>query len=88
MEETRIWHELNVQQKAEKIHGLGERAMEWEPPISGYAKCNIHANWRNAKLHSGAALIIRDHSGNVLHHARDVLTFSPNHLTAELRCLE
>ncbi|KAL0721546.1 hypothetical protein Bca4012_036145 [Brassica carinata] len=62
MEETRIWHELNVQQKAEKIHGLGERAMEWEPPISGYAKCNIHANWRNAKLHSGAALIIRDHS--------------------------
>lgn len=25
---------------------------------------------------------------NVLHHARDALTFSPNRLTSELRCLE
>lgn len=40
------------------------------------------------KLHSGGAFIIRDHRGNVLHQAREAFTFSPNRLTAELRCLE
>lgn len=40
------------------------------------------------KLHSGGAFITRDHSGNFLHHAREALTFFPNRLTAELRCLE
>lgn len=33
------------------------------------------------------SFIVRDHSGNVLHHARDANTFSPNRATAELRCL-
>lgn len=33
-------------------------------------------------------LLFKDYRGNVLHHAIDALTFSPNRLTAELRCLE
>ncbi|KAF3597296.1 hypothetical protein DY000_02025799 [Brassica cretica] len=88
-EEARVWHELNVvQQNMEVRNGLCDENKRWEPALAGYAKCNIHANWRNAKLHSGTALFIRDYSGNVLHHARDALTFSPNRLTTELRCLE
>lgn len=57
----------------------------WEPPINGFVKCNIHANWRNATLHSGGAFILRDSTGNVLHRAKDAFTFSPNRLIAELR---
>ena len=88
-EEARLWHELNdAKQSIEVEGGLGNEHKRWEPPLSGFRKCNIHANWRNAKLHSGAAFITRDYSGNVLHHAREALTFSPNRLTAELRCLE
>ncbi|KAL0658434.1 hypothetical protein Bca4012_079019 [Brassica carinata] len=88
-EEARVWHELNVvQQNMEVRNGLCDENKRWEPALAGYAKCNIHANRRNAKLHSGTALFIRDYNGNVLHHARVALTFSPNRLTAELRCLE
>ncbi|KAF2581689.1 hypothetical protein F2Q70_00008555 [Brassica cretica] len=78
----------NNQQNLKLRSGLCEENKKWEPPLSGYAKCNIHANWRNTKLHTGAALIIQDYRGNVLHHEIDALTFSPNRLTAELRCLE
>lgn len=88
-DEAHIWHELNVtQQNSIQMNGVCGEVKRWEPPLSGFAKCNIHANWRNAKLHSGIAFIIRDHSSNVLHHARDAHTFSPNRLTAKLRCLE
>ena len=88
-EEARIWNELNDDPAGETVGtGLLDESKNWEPPIYGFAKCNIHANWRNAKLHSGGAFIIRDSSGNVLHHARDAFTFSPNRLTSELRCME
>ncbi|XP_009127418.1 uncharacterized protein LOC103852254 [Brassica rapa] len=88
-EEARIWHEFNFDNRnGEQMNGVLLECKQWEPPIPGSVKCNIHSNWRNAKLHSGGAFIIRDHSGNVLHHARDAFTFSPNRLTAELRCLE
>ncbi|KAF8110395.1 hypothetical protein N665_0084s0005 [Sinapis alba] len=69
------------------IHCKNEEAKKWEPPLPGYVKCNIHSNWRNTKLHSGVAYIIWDQSGNVLHHTRDVITFSPNRVTSELRCM-
>ncbi|KAF3490152.1 hypothetical protein F2Q69_00054988 [Brassica cretica] len=73
-EEARIWNELNNVPENDSIGiGLLEENERWEPPIHGFAKCsNIHANWRNAKLHSGGAFIIRDASGNVLHHVKDV----------------
>lgn len=88
-EETRLWHELNKPEgNAVITNGIHDENRKWEPPINGFMKCNIHVNWRNAKLHSGGSFIIRDSSGNVLHHARDAFTFSPNRLTAELRCLE
>ncbi|CDY43011.1 BnaC05g28900D [Brassica napus] len=88
VEEAHLWKELNMQQQTlEILHGLNEETKKWDPPLPGYVKCNIHANWRNAKLHSGVAFIVRDQSGIVLHHARDANTFSPNRATAELRCL-
>ncbi|KAF3512301.1 hypothetical protein F2Q69_00001970 [Brassica cretica] len=59
----------------------------WSPPENGVIKCNIHANWRNAHLHSGIAWIARDQSGNVSHHARDVLIHAPNRMVVELRCV-
>lgn len=84
-EEARVWNELNKEQRNKDVgNGLLEESKRWEPPIQGFAKCNINANWRNATLHSGGAFVIRDHLGNVLHHARDAFTFSPNRLTAEL----
>ncbi|XP_013679317.2 uncharacterized protein LOC106383806 [Brassica napus] len=88
-EEARIWNELNVeQQPLESIGGLMGENRRWDPPLIGTVKCNIHSNWRNAKLHSGGAFMIRDHRGDVLHHAREAFTFSPDRLTSELRCLE
>lgn len=88
-EEARLWHELNAfQQNMDAWGGLCDENKSWEPPLSDFQKYNIHANWRNVKLHSGGAFITRDHSGNFLHHAREALTFFPNRLTAELRCLE
>ncbi|KAH0850461.1 hypothetical protein HID58_095508 [Brassica napus] len=59
----------------------------WSPPEEGRIKCNIHANWRNASLHSGIAWIARDHSGNVIHHTRDAIVNAPNRLIAEIRCV-
>ncbi|XP_024011107.1 uncharacterized protein LOC112086423 [Eutrema salsugineum] len=59
----------------------------WCPPHSGLVKCNINANWRNDKLHSGGSWILRDHSGAALFHAREAFTSSPNRMIAEFRCL-
>ncbi|KAG2314749.1 hypothetical protein Bca4012_065559 [Brassica carinata] len=88
-EEARVWNELNVsQQNMELGNGLVNEDKRWDSPTEGTAKCNIHANWRNARLHSGGFFFICDHRGNVLHHARGAFTFSPNRLTTELRCLE
>lgn len=60
---------------------------KWCSPGSRILKGNVHANWRNARLHSGVAWIARDQSGNVSHHARDAQTYSPNRMVAELRCI-
>ncbi|WZY69216.1 hypothetical protein YC2023_001456 [Brassica napus] len=88
LEEACTWHELNKKAVSlENITGLNEETKRWDPPLAGYVKCNFHANWRNAALHSGVAFIVRDQRGNVLHHARDAITFSPNRITSELRCL-
>ncbi|KAF3541549.1 hypothetical protein F2Q69_00020806 [Brassica cretica] len=88
-EEARTWNELNMEQTCtEPMSGLMGENRRWDPPLTGTVKCNIHSNWRNAKLHSGGAYVIRDHRGDVLHHAREAFTFSPNRLTSELRCLE
>lgn len=59
----------------------------WSPPENGVVKCNVHANWRNAYLHSGVAWITRDHEGNVFHYALDAITYAPTRLVAELRCV-
>ncbi|XP_018509889.1 uncharacterized protein LOC108869659 [Brassica rapa] len=87
-EEARLWNEINSDRQGTVMeHGLNGEKKRWEPPLPGYVKCNIHSNWRNARIHSGIALIIRDPQSKVLHHARDAITFYPNRFTAELRCL-
>lgn len=50
-------------------------------------QCSCQLNWRNSNLHSGAAWIIREFSGEVVFHARDAMTCSPSWLLAELRCI-
>lgn len=87
-EEVELWFTLNTAQ----TQGLPETSGlvsndKWCLPENGIIKCNLHANWRNAYLHSGIAWITRDHQGNVCHHARDAITFTPNRLVAELRCV-
>lgn len=60
-----------------------ENCDRWCPPDSGVIKCNIHANWRNAYLHSGVAWIARDQFGNV----REAIIHAPNRMVADLRCV-
>ncbi|XP_018453887.1 uncharacterized protein LOC108825041 [Raphanus sativus] len=88
LEEARLWEEVNGKdEEVPSMQGISAVSKKWEPPMAGFVKCNFHSNWRNASLHSGVAFLVRDQQGNVLHHARDAITFSPNRLTAELRCL-
>ncbi|XP_018453816.1 uncharacterized protein LOC130507525 [Raphanus sativus] len=87
LEEARLWEEVNgKEEEVVGIQGISAVSKKWEPPMAGFVKCNFHSNWRNASLHSGVAYLVRDQQGNVLHHARDAITFSPNRLTSELRC--
>lgn len=59
----------------------------WSPPVNGVIRCNVHANWRNAVLHYGAAWIARDSNGQVRFHAREAFTCAASRLVAELRCI-
>lgn len=61
-------------------------ARHWQRPLAECVKCNLNASWRNASLHSGGAWIARNHYGDVLFHARDAFTCSPNTIIAELCC--
>ncbi|XP_018463466.1 uncharacterized protein LOC108834634 [Raphanus sativus] len=85
MQKVEQWFILNCP----AVQNTGERInIEiWRPPEEGVIKCNVHANWRNAVLHSGVAWIARDESGNVSHHARDAIINTPNRLIAELQCV-
>ncbi|KAF3566771.1 hypothetical protein DY000_02016689 [Brassica cretica] len=87
IEEARLWNEVNLRQEPVDNLGLNGEKKRWEAPLFGVVKCNLHSNWRNDKLHCSVGYIIRDHQGNILHHARDAITSSPNRLTSELRCL-
>lgn len=88
-EEAEQWFLLNKAQNQNANIGCNEANVDkWCPPSVDLLKCNVHANWRNERLHSGVAWIVRDHTGNVMYHARDAMTFSPNRLVAELRCIE
>lgn len=87
-DEVEQWFTVNKPTTQEQQ--VSNRALHcdrWLPPEPEFMKCNLHANWRNAHLHSGLAWITRDHQGNVAHHARDAITFAPNRFTAELRCV-
>lgn len=88
MEEVELWFTLNNNQTGSTSDNQRvEVCDKWSVHAEGSLKCNIHANWRNSYLHSGVAWITRDHQGNVVHHARDAITFAPNRLVAELRCV-
>lgn len=54
MEEAKLWTELNRKKDASvSSQSSLVLARRWSPPIQSQVKCNIHANWRNYKLHSG-----------------------------------
>ncbi|KAF3536980.1 hypothetical protein F2Q69_00019599 [Brassica cretica] len=57
-----IWKNRN-KAYTEPMSGLMGENRRWDPPLTGTVKCNIHSNWRNAKLHSGGAYVIHDHRG-------------------------
>ncbi|KAF2555380.1 hypothetical protein F2Q68_00015002 [Brassica cretica] len=88
-----VWKNMNAVIFASTQESLGScpsalvRARRWSPPLKSQVKCNIHANWRNDKLHCGGSWITRDHQGRVGRHAREAFTSSPDKLTAELRVL-
>ncbi|KAF3593159.1 hypothetical protein DY000_02021060 [Brassica cretica] len=71
-EDARVWNKLNKDQGRDDVgNDLLEENKKWKPPISGFAKSNIHSTWKNAKLYSGGVFVIRDFTCNVLlHHAR------------------
>ncbi|XP_018463416.1 uncharacterized protein LOC108834582 [Raphanus sativus] len=87
-EEIEQWFQLNNISSSEVTANTNLQHCEsWSPVENGAIKCNVHANWINAHLHSGVAWIARDHYGNVTHHARDAIVHAPNHFIAELRCI-
>lgn len=85
-EEAKLWLDVNKHAKSmlEKNNMTGARE-RWTPPLQGVVKCNVHVNWRNRLLQSGAAWIARDNTWNVLFHGRDAFTPSANRLIVELR---
>lgn len=88
MQEVDQWFFLNNIPSRDTEEGQSIlNAARWSPPEHGIIKCNVHANWRNAHLHSGIAWIARDQNGNVVYHARDALVHAPNRMVAELRCI-
>lgn len=88
LDEALLWWELNKKQGEEERQRRTTKQLEsWSPPALGTIKCNIHANWRNAVLHSGVAWIARDSVGQVQFHAREAFTCSASRLVAELRCV-
>lgn len=85
-EEATLWYAVNNKGDATTAdNGLIARRERWSPPLAGSIKCNMHTNWRNSLLHSGAAWIARDCAGNVKFHAGEALTPSPSKFFSELR---
>lgn len=84
-DEVEQWFKLNKESTgvANRSSQMGTSSL-WSPPENEVIKCNVHANWRNASLHSGLAWIARDRSGNVTHHARDAIVHAPNRMIAEI----
>ena len=88
MQEVDQWFLLNNIPSRDTEEGQSIlNTARWSPPEHGIIKCNVHANWRDAHLHSGIAWIARDQNGNVMYHARDALVHAPNRMVAELRCI-
>ncbi|CAA7035556.1 unnamed protein product [Microthlaspi erraticum] len=88
-EEATIWFQVNTEIPVQTTTNCSLSASDncWYPPLNGQVKCNLFANWRNRNLLSGGAWILRDHYGQVIFHARDAFTCSPNRLVAEFRCI-
>ncbi|KAF2532939.1 hypothetical protein F2Q70_00031670 [Brassica cretica] len=88
MEEAKLWKGLNRARNSPlNCPSALVLARSWSPPLQSQVKCNIHANWRNNKLHYGGSWITRDYQGRVNHHAREAFTSSPDRLTVEPRVL-
>ncbi|ESQ33668.1 hypothetical protein EUTSA_v10009535mg [Eutrema salsugineum] len=67
LEEAALWIKLNNPDNGDPQTRQNQALQDtkWYPPDPGVLKCNINANWRNDKLHSGGAWILRDHTGTL-----------------------
>lgn len=57
-EEAKLWFAENA--KGREMEGHSDemsKRKRWIPPETGVRRFNMHANWRNAQLHSGMAWI-------------------------------
>lgn len=64
MEEAKLWKGLNRARNSPlNCPSALVLARSWSPPLQSQVKCNIHANWRNNKLHCGGSWITRDYQG-------------------------
>ncbi|KAL1193511.1 hypothetical protein V5N11_014674 [Cardamine amara subsp. amara] len=64
--------------------GLGKR---WVMPAFGVVKCNFFSSRCNATSICGGGWLLRDHSGEVVFHAREAFMPVACRLAAELLCL-
>jgi hypothetical protein len=73
----------NIQQKGEA------RANNWEKPSDGWIKCNVDASFVREEKNGAWRVVLRDHTGNVLLSAWDVITHCHSAAMGEaIACLE
>ncbi|XP_024011324.1 uncharacterized protein LOC112086588 [Eutrema salsugineum] len=89
IEDASLWDKLNMKANEEDRNRRcsGPVNSHWQPPLIGLFKCNLNANWRNDKLHSGGSWTLRDHQGTIKYHAREAFTPSACRMVAEFRVL-
>lgn len=59
----------------------------WQRPNQGFLKCNVGSSWINVQHNSGAACLLRDHTGFTLLHSRRSYSGVPSTLEADLLSL-
>ena len=72
-DDTAEWFLANTQTQNivnEEVRLSTPSAIGWEPPDSGWVKCNIGAAWSGKKRLGGGAWVLRNDLGEVLLHSR------------------
>ncbi|KAG7543484.1 Reverse transcriptase domain [Arabidopsis thaliana x Arabidopsis arenosa] len=90
LEEAEEWHQQNlVIAQENKLWNHTKTRIEnrWIKPAWGCLKCNVYASWTKESLHCGGAWLLRNHTGDVVLHARDAFVPVVNRIAAELHCI-